>query len=236
MMAIRKKDSTKILYYLVAVDFGFLFLAVLQRRTLYFSDPHFNLTMDESFAEFYQYFKEIFIALTCARISQVRRLPVYLVWSGLFTYFFMDDAFRIHENLGKLIAKTFGFASAFGLRAQDFGELAVFGFFGLLFFLLILFSFLHCDRNHRKIWQHLMLLIILLVICGIGFDMIHSIFSDKSFAIGPITLSSIFGVIEDFGEMIVMSLCTWYVVNLFRKEKEGLIFIKGDYKLLGKAF
>jgi hypothetical protein len=234
MVVRRNKDSAKILYYLVAVDFAFLFMTVFQRYTLYFRDPHFNLTMDASFAEFYQYFKEIFIAITFARISQLRRLPGYWVWSGLFTYFFMDDAFRIHENLGKLIAKTFGFASAFGLRAQDFGELSVFGFFGLLFFLLILFSFLQCDQIHRKIWRHLMLLIMLLVICGIGFDMVHSIFSDKGFAIGPITLSSVFGAIEDFGEMIVMSLCTWYVVNLYRKE--NLIFIKGDYKLLSNAF
>ena len=68
-----------------------------------------------------------------------------------------------------------------------------------------------------------MFLIILLVICGIGFDMVHSIFSYKDYAIGPITISSIFGAIEDFGEMIVMSCLTWYTVNLYRREKKELI-------------
>ena len=223
MVVIKNKGSAKILYYLIAVDFAFLFLAVLQRYTGYFSDSRFNLTLDGSFAEFYQYSKEIFIAMTFVRISLLRRLPGYLVWSGLFMYFFLDDAFRIHENLGRLLVRSFGYGSTFGLRAQDFGELTVFAFFGLLFFSLILFSFLRCDLSHRKIWQHLMFLIILLVICGIGFDMVHSIFSDKGFAIGPITISSVIGAIEDFGEMIVMSLCTWYVVNLYRREKGEIV-------------
>jgi len=219
----KNKDSIKILYYLIAADLAFLFLAVLQRHTGYFSDSHFNLTIDGSFAEFYQYGKEIFIAAIFARLSNLWRLPGYLVWSGLFMYFFLDDAFRIHENLGRSIVKFFGFGSIFGLRAQDFGELAVFSGFGLLFLLPILVSFLRCDASHRKIWQHIMFLVILLVICGLGFDMVHSVFSDKGIAIGPITLSSIFGVIEDFGEMIVMSLCTWYVVNLYRRGGDKIV-------------
>ena len=166
--------------------------------------------------------------MTFARISHIRRLSGYLVWSGLFLYFFLDDAFRIHENLGRLLVRSFGYDSAFGLRAQDFGELTVFGCFGLLFFSLIFFSYLRCEHSYRKIWQHLIFLIILLVICGIGFDMIHSIFADKGFAIGPITISSIFGAIEDFGEMVVMSLCTWYVLNLYKREKGKIVSIKSD--------
>ena len=228
MVVMKNKGSVKFLYLLIAIDFTFLFLAALQRYTGYFSYSRFNLTLDGSFAEFYQYAKEIFIAMTFARISHIRRLSGYLVWSGLFLYFFLDDAFRIHENLGRLLVRSFGYDSAFGLRAQDFGELTVFGFFGSLFFSLIFFSYLRCEHSYRKIWQHLIFLIILLVICGIGFDMIHSIFSDKGFAIGPITISSIFGAIEDFGEMIVMSLCTWYVVNLYKKEKGEIVSIKSD--------
>jgi len=219
MAVLKKMGFTKLLYYLLAIDFIFLILAILQRQSGYFSDPRFNLTLDGSFAEFYQYAKELFIAMTFARISYIRRFSGYLVWSGLFMYFFLDDAFRIHENLGRIIVKNFGYGSSLGLRAQDFGELAVFGFFGLLFFTLILFSYLRCDDSRQKIWQHLMFLVMLLVICGIGFDMVHSIFSDKSFSLGPVTLSSVFGAIEDFGEMIVMSLCTAYIVNLYRREK-----------------
>ena len=151
-------------------------------------------------------------------------LPGYLIWSELFAYFFLDDAFRIHENLGRFIVSDFGYGSTLGLRAQDFGELTVFAFFGLLFFALIFFTYLRCDHSHRKIWQHLMFLIVLLVICGIGFDMLHSLFSDKGFAIGPITISAVMGVMEDVGEMIVMSLCVWYVVTLYRKEKREMVY------------
>ena len=68
-----------------------------------------------------------------------------------------------------------------------------------------------------------MFLMVLLVICGIGFDMVHSIFLDQRFVIGPIPLSSVLGVMEDVGEMIVMSLCVWYFVTLYRKEKRGTV-------------
>lgn len=219
MKIIGNKTSAKILYLLVAGDVAFLVLAILQRYTGYFGDWRFSLTLDYSYAEFYQYAKELFIAIAFVRLSYLRRLPGYLAWSGLFTYFFLDDAFRIHENLGRFLVSHFGYASALGLRAQDFAELTVFAFFGLLFFSLILFSFFHCDQSHRRIWKNLMLLIVLLVTCGIGFDMVHSIFSDKGFLIGPITISSILGAMEDVGEMIVMSLCAWYLVVLSRTEK-----------------
>ena len=215
----KSKSSFKILICLITGDFVFLFLAFLHRYTGILSDPRFNLTIDGSFGEFYQYFKEIFIAMIFAKISRLLRLPSYLVWSGLFLYFFFDDALRIHENLGRFIVRYFGYIPAYGLRAQDFAELTVFGFFGVIFFSLILFTYFRGDHIRRKVWQHLICLIILLVICGIGFDLIHSFFSDKSLAIGPITISSIIGVMEDFGEMLVMSLCTWYVVDLYKREK-----------------
>lgn len=228
MKVIENKRSVKILYYLIAGDVAFLILALFQRYTGYCSDIRFSLTHDHSFAEFYQYSKELFIAVTFVRLSYLRRLPAYLVWSGLFTYFFLDDAFCIHENIGRIIVSGFGFTPTLGLRAQDLGELTVSAFFGLLFFCLVLLSFLRCDHSHRKIWKHLILLIVLLAICGIGFDMVHQIFSSTITVIGPITISSVLGAMEDFGEMIVMSLCAWYVVVLYRKEKGEIVYAKND--------
>jgi hypothetical protein len=140
----------------------------------------------------------------------------------------LDDAFCIHEQLGRIIVSDFGFAPTLGFRAQDFRELTVFAFFGFVFFSLILFSYLRCDQSHRKIWKDLTFLIVLLTICGVGFDMVHSIFSDKGFAIGPISISSILGAIEDVGEMIVMSLCAWYVVMLYRKENTEMVVKTSD--------
>jgi hypothetical protein len=228
LKAKENKIALKILYFLLSIDIAFLVLDVFNRYTGYFGDVRFYLTVDHSYAEFYQYAKELFIAMAFVRLSYLRRLPGYLVWSGLFVYFFFDDAFCIHENLGRFIVSTFGYGSILGLRAQDFGELTAFAFFGLLFFCLIVFSFLRCDHEHRKIWQHLMLLIVMLAVCGIGFDMAHSIFSSKVSATGPISLSSVLGAMEDVGEMIVMSLCVWYVLKLYCKEKREMVVIKND--------
>ena len=89
MILIKNKSSAKILYSLIAGDVAFLILAVLQRYTGYFDDVRFSLTYDHSYAEFYQYAKELFIAITFVRLSYLRRLLGYLAWSGLFTYFFL---------------------------------------------------------------------------------------------------------------------------------------------------
>ena len=56
--------------------------------------------------------------------------------------------------------------------------------------------------------------------------MVHSIFSSTTFVIGPITISSVLGAMEDVGEMIVMSLCAWYVVMLFRRERGEIVYKK----------
>lgn len=101
-------------------------------------------------------------------------------------------------------------------------------FFCLVFLCLVWLSFLRCDHVHRKIWKHLVLLIVLLAFCGIGFDMVHSIFSPKSSVIGPISISSVLGAMKDVGEMLVMSLCAWYVVVLSMKEKGETVHRKSD--------
>ena len=49
----------------------------------------------------------------------------YLAWAALFAYFLADDAYSIHEQLGRKVQLAFDLAPALTLRGQDFGELAV---------------------------------------------------------------------------------------------------------------
>jgi hypothetical protein len=78
MKIINDKISLKILYFLLSIDVAFVVLAVLQRYTGYFSDYRFTLTLDHSYAEFYQYSKELFIAIVFVRLSYLNELPGYL--------------------------------------------------------------------------------------------------------------------------------------------------------------
>jgi hypothetical protein len=67
-------------------------------------------------------------------------------------------------------------------------------------------------KKFKKISFELSLLFSLLVFFGAFIDVIHSGFSD-------IGLSGIFGLIEESGEMISLSLIVWYS-----------LLIKGEYK------
>ena len=63
----------------------------------------------------------------------VAHARVRLCWTLLYAYLLCDDAFQIHERGGGAIARYRNYEGAFRLTAQDFGELTVFGVFGLFF-------------------------------------------------------------------------------------------------------
>jgi hypothetical protein len=209
----------RLLVVLVFIDIIFLFLAFLNKYTIYFNDWRFALSYDWSYAEIYQYVKEIYIAAAFLLFAYFRKMPGYFVWSGLFFYFFLDDAFMIHETVGGIIANQINFETMFGLRAQDFGELTVFASVGFIFFCSGILFYLRCDDVHKKVWRTLLILIVLLVVFGVGFDMVHQIFESSNTYIGIFRIGSIIGAIEDFGEMIVMSLCAWYTTVIYNKEE-----------------
>jgi hypothetical protein len=209
----------KFLVALIFVDIGFLFLAFLNKYTIYFNDWRFALTYDWSYAEIYQYIKEVYIAAAFFLLAYFRKFPGYLVWSGLFFYFFLDDAFQFHETVGGLIANNLNFETMFGLRAQDFGELIIYACVGLIFFCFGILSYLRCDDYHKKVWRTLLGLVVLLVFVGVGLDMLHQVIDSSGTSIGIFRIGSLIGAMEDFGEMIVMSLCAWYTTVVYKKEE-----------------
>jgi hypothetical protein len=209
----------KLLVALIFVDIGFLFLAFLNKYTIYFNDWRFALTYDWSYAEIYQYFKEVYIAAAFLLFAYSRKLPGYFVWSGLFLYFFLDDAFQFHETVGGIIAENLNFETMIGLRAQDIGELIVYAGVGFIFFSFGILSYLRCDDYHKKVWRTLLGLVVLLVVVGVGLDMLHQVIDSSGTSIGIFRIGSIIGAMEDFGEMIVMSLITWYTIEVYKKDK-----------------
>jgi hypothetical protein len=209
----------KILALLISIDFVFLVLAFFNKYTTYFNDWRFALTYDWGYAEIYQYLKEVYIAAAFLLFVYFRKFSGYFVWSGLFFYFFLDDAFQFHEKVGAIIAQNFNFETMFGLRAQDFGELIVYAGVGFIFFCFGILSYLKYDNFHKKVWRTLFVLIIMLVVFGVGFDMLHQVMENTNISIGIFRIGSLVGAMEDFGEMIVMSVIVWYTVVVYQKDK-----------------
>jgi len=199
-----EKASTKVLLLLLLADFAFLLAHVIYTMDL-LSNDIYSIDSDGGYAEMFQYIKEYWIVIILFVIAIRRKHIIYFAWSSLFMYFLLDDSLKIHESFGIYLAKYFEFQPLFRLRAQDFGELSVSILFGIILFTFIGVSLLFSDNIAKRISKHLFLLVIAVAFFGVIIDMLHSIIPWGE---------SLFGFIEDGGEMLVMSIIVWYVFNL----------------------
>lgn len=197
----------KLLLLLLLADVAFIILHILYRYTDLLPDSLYSLSRDRGYAEFFQYTKELWIALLLLVVGIQQRRGLLVSFSLLFVYFLIDDSFELHEGMGNFLAEFFNFQPAFGLRAVDFGELLVSALFGLLFLGSITLFYFLSDRPVRKIAHHLIGLILLIAAFGILLDMLEVMTAN------PAT-SRLLTIVEEGGEMVVMSVITWFVFRL----------------------
>jgi len=198
------KSSNKLLFLLLLSDLVFILLHISYEMHL-LNSTLFSIERDLGYAEIYQYIKEYWIILLLFIMAIKRNHIIYFTWSTLFMYLLLDDALQLHEKLGHKLVLKFGLEGGFNLRAQDFGELGITAFFGLLLFSFIGWSYLRSDSAAKQISKHLFILVLSLAFFGVIVDILH---------IAIPWGKSMWGLIEDGGEMIIMSIIVWYVFDL----------------------
>ncbi len=204
----RLNETSKILLLLLIVtDIIFMIFHVLH-FIKWVDNPLFYISRDLGYAEIYQYIKEFWIILLLLMIAKDKRRIVYLAWSILFLYILLDDSLKIHETFGNYLVNYFDIQPGFGLRAKDFGELGTSFLFGGLLFLFLGWSYFKSDKKDKTISNHLFLLFMILIFFGVFIDMIGIILHGTS------VLNHFIILIEDGGEMIIMSVIVCYLFNL----------------------
>lgn len=198
------KSKYKLLVLLVLTDFLLIVLHILYTHTDFSSNRLFSIEQDLGFAEIFQYIKEYWIGLMLLWLALKIRSFLFLVWSLLFFFLLCDDALSFHEFGGAMLAKYFNLK---GSWAREIGELGVFIVMGVIFFSIIGISHYFSKQRFREISKHLAILIVALAFFGIFMDAVHSLFKYTK-------ASDFLLLIEDGGEMLVMSLITWYVFNI----------------------
>lgn len=169
------------------------------------SNPALMLHVDQSWAEIYQYAKASGIALTAFWMFWRHSSVVMAVWGGLFTYIVVDDALSIHESYGRHLTRLLSFTAALGLRAQDFGELAVLVCVGGVFVAMFAVAYALGSAWSRAVSQDLLLLLVVLAFFGVVIDMLHIVANTHGIR-G-------FTIIEDGGELVTMSLMAAYMLR-----------------------
>lgn len=163
------------------------------------------ITEEQSYAEIFQYIKELWIVLILGFNYWQFKTKIFLVWGLLFNYILLDDSLRIHEIIGSQVSELFGFQDLFNLRATDFGELIVSATVGIGFIIAIAWVHYHSNSRDRKYGKFLVFFLFVLAITGIVFDLIHVMVYDNTY------LNLTFALLEDGGEQIIMSFILAFI-------------------------
>ena len=181
-------------------------------------DLSFNLTHEGGLAETFQYAKESFISGVLALQAVRSRSATFLLWALLFGYLALDDSLALHERGGAALAAALQLQAAWGLRAIDLGELMVAATVAFAVMLMLAVIVWRGRPSLRWVSAQLTMLLVLLAVCGVGFDMLHVVAVSHGMP-GM-------GIAEDGGEMAVMSLIVACVVQQGRDL--GLFTTCGD--------
>ena len=180
--------------------------------TLQYNDV-FALYYDLSLAESFQYIKEYWIVIIFLWLIIYHRQRHYTGWALLFIYLLLDDMLSFHESLATFVLKKLDINPKFiltgELRYQDFGELGVSIFFGIILIGLIGITYLRGSPDIRNTFKHLFTGLAIIVFFGVANDFLNRFFSEDSKILFELTR-----LIEDGGEMLGMSLTCWFVNTL----------------------
>lgn len=206
----------QLLCLFLATDIGFILLHLIEGHTPLISNINFSLQKERGYSDIFQYIKEYWSALLLLFLAIKSRSILYLMWSLLFWYLFLDDTIQIHERLGLFISIKLSFTNMFYLRAVDFGELIVSALAGLIFLTAIGITYRFGNRLDKEVSKYLIKLLFALGFFGIILDMFHIMI--QGFKI--YYLKALIAVAEDGGELVIMSLivCLLFSVTLQSKK------------------
>ena len=200
-----------LLLLLVCADVGFMLLHLISVETGWLRWARISLEAEGGPAEIFQYLKE-FSVMVCMVIAFVAtRRVVYISWALVFTFLLADDSMQIHESVGAWLGERYSFAAPYGLRSNDVGELLFAATVGLAMLALVGGALWRGTEQGRRVSRDLGILIVSLGLVGILLDVVHVVAY-----YGRSLLAQVLLVVEDGGEMIVMSAIAAYAFHVAR--------------------
>ena len=201
--------AVALMLLLLCADAAFILLHLINVETGWLRGNRISLEDDGGPAELFQYLKEFWIVVCMVVAFTSTRHVVYLSWAFVFVFLLADDAGRIHEGVGGWLAQRYDLPAPFGLRAKDIGELLFAGAIGLAAIGVVGLAVRLGTEQCRRISRDLGLLVVALAVVGVLVDMLHTIaYMERSL------LAQVLLVVEDGGEMLVMSALTGYAFHV----------------------
>jgi hypothetical protein len=197
------------LLLLICGDLAYMAIHVGHLTVPALRGTHYSLEVDGGLAEFYQYVKQLWLALCLALAFQRRRHLVLLAWSGFFGFLMLDDALQLHERVGRWLGRRFGLPAVAGLRPDDFGELIVAAVVGASLLAILALAWWRDREPTWRLSRVLLMLTVALGVCGVLLDTFHVIAYFRMPAI-----SDPLAFVEDGGELLIVSLLASHALDL----------------------
>lgn len=205
------KSASRLLKILLAIDIVFMVIHVCVRMFTDSWNSVFLIDTDNGVAENFEYIEYVMVVCFAGYLAFSKKLYGFLGWLFLFFFLFLEDCFEFHEHAGLYFAKALNFKSAFGLRPRDFGELTYEGFLGIFVFSAIGWMYYKGNEFFRKTSIDILLLFLLFLFFGVGVDMLAETVHEVHI------VSIVFTLLEDGGEMIMLSVLVWYFYFIILK-------------------
>jgi hypothetical protein len=185
---------------------------------------HWSVERDRGYPELFGYALLVVAVVGLLVLGRRGRRPSLYAWAATFALVLLDDEMMIHERGGRIVVRLLGSpAEIFGVRAQDVGELAVWGGLAVLPLIAVVLLHRRSDRFGRELDYALGLLLGALVFFGVVVDQLHSMFWDGIPVVGPVM-----GVVEDGGELVVLSFLAAFVVGVLQHRDAAKAVVAED--------
>lgn len=175
---------------------------------------HLSIHSDEALPEIFNFVKwgvSGLLALTAWRLCGHR---FYAGLAAASIFFLIDDAGQVHEKIGAHFANT-GMSGIGFLDAASLGEISAMGVLALLVVLALGDAYRHGTAAGRLVIKKLAMIIVGLSVVGVIGDIVHNLVYGR---LGEGVLTTLAGVIEDGGEMLLISVYASVVFGAFLRD------------------
>jgi hypothetical protein len=175
-----------------------------------------HIGKDWSGGEILNYIKWFLVIFALIWAYSERRSPVLLGLAAFFAICLIDDSLQVHERGSLWLVEHTDMYAFFGSDQGIMGELMVWGLLGLVASVGLAIGWVRSDSDQRRLVVPALGLFAGILFCAVVIDVLHH----KLTTPGGLT-AGLFGMLEDGGEMLFLTLLLAYVRGTFAHAEDS---------------
>jgi len=171
-----------------------------------------NIDRDWSAGETLSYVKWVLMALVFSLAYMRKRETMFLSLVIAVLILLADDSMQLHETYGPNVVQALRLYDIFGSAASTVGPLFVWAALGVGVLTSVLIGWRTASRELKRALYPVFGLFFAVVFFAVGIDAVHELVTV------PKVIQGVLGIVEDGGEMLVMTALLRYVWMTFHTQ------------------